>query len=77
MLVAMISALRGSCQMCGSPSGSSALPARRATPVLASTTVPDGEALETVSANHFSRPTPFSTMTSARAMASRSAGEGS
>ena len=77
MLATMRSALRGSCQMCGSPAGSSSSPGSTATPSLASTIVPVGEALAMVSSNHFSRSTPFFTMTSASAMAWRSAGDGS
>ena len=79
MFAHMITALSGLCQMCGSPAASSLepFPLRMWTPLLVSTISPFGDALLIVSSNHFSRPTPFFTMTSASASAAMSAGEGS
>jgi hypothetical protein len=74
-LAAMRSALRGSCQMWGS--GSPPWPWRSGTPWLVSTTWPWYPELLMVSSSHASRPTPFLSTTSARAMASMSAGDGS
>ena len=47
------------------------------TPALASTTTPLGSALLIDSWNHFSRPTPFLTSTSASAISAMSPGDGS
>ncbi len=70
MFVAMISAFVGSVQMCGSPS-------RTVTPVDASTNEPVGSALRIVEDSQPSSPTPFSTITSARPRATRSAADAS
>ena len=74
MLAAIFWALPGSCQMWGSGSPPTW---RSRTPWLASTTGPSKPELSMVSPSHSSRPTPFWTTRSARAMASMSAGDGS